>query len=165
METAPKSIGSPSVVQCVRLFAAVLLTPIVVVIWLGISLHMVMAHFGANPSDTASLILGMFLLVVGFGLPFGFMLLIGLPYAIGMLIAGRLNLLTVLVPALPAAIIYGLIVYFSLQPERHAAPARAMAIAAVAGVLVASLCFYVVGAWRNTPGAATTPKKDVSVLA
>jgi len=157
METTPKTTRSPSGVQYVRLFAAILLTPIVVVVWLSISLDMVMAHFGANPNDTTNLLLGMFLVVVGLGLPFGFMLLVGLPYAIGMMIAQRLNFRTVLVPAMPLAILYGVIVYFSLQPERHAAPARAMALAAVAGVLVANLCFYVVGVWKNVAGRPACP--------
>jgi len=155
MEANAKNTRSLNAVHYVRLCAAALLVPIVSVIWLSVSLDVVIAHFGGNPDGPALVVLGAFLIMVGFVAPSGFMLVVGLPYALGMMTAGRLNLRTVLVPALPTAIVYGLIVYSSLQPERNPAPAAAMALSAAAGFLVASLCFYIVGVWRNVAGRST----------
>ena len=150
MEADAKSVQFSNTIGCRRLFAALFLTPLVMAIWLGESFDATVAHYGGNPDGPARVMLGAFLIMIGFGVPFLCLLFLGLPYTLIMAKAGRLNFLAILLPTLPIAVLYSLLVYSSLNPDRFAAPARMMGLAAVPGVLVASLCFYLVGVWRNT---------------
>jgi hypothetical protein len=144
-----KSIQFANTIGCFRLLVASVLTPAFIFFWLGFSLDIVMARFGMNPDGPARVILGAFLIMMGFAAPFICLLSAGLVYTFVMRI-GRLNLSTIMLGALPAAFIYGLIVYASMQPNRYPAFAWTMAVTAAVGVQLAGLGFYVIGVWRNT---------------
>ncbi len=147
-----------------RLALAFVLAPIITVVWEGFSLDAVTAWFGGRADGPAGVMLGAFLIVVGFAVPFFFLLIIGLPYVLLMLRLRRLNFGTLLLPTVASSLIYGWVVYASLSPQRHPAPARMMGITAVAGVIVSGLCFYLVGVWKNgqkRQGAPAVPPAQV----
>jgi hypothetical protein len=149
MEADLKSIRFANTIRYFRWSVAFVLTPVFIFFWLCFSLDIVMARFGMNPDGPARIILGAFLITMGFVGPFVCLLGVGLAYSFVVRI-GRLNFLMVMVSALPAALIYGLIVYASMQPNRYPAFAWTMALAAALGVQLAGPVFYVVGVWRNT---------------
>jgi hypothetical protein len=144
-----KSIQFARTIRYCRWCAAFVLTSVFTFFWLCFSLDIVMARFGMNPDGPARVILGAFLIMMAFATPFIFLLSAGLVYTFFMRIR-RLNLSTVMSGALPAALIYGLIVYASMQPNRYPAFAWTMAVTAAAGAQLAAPVFYVVGVWRNT---------------
>lgn len=149
MEADLKNIRFAQTIKFCRLLAAVVLTPAFIFFWLCCSLDIVMARFGMNPDGPAMIILGATLIMLGFAAPFICLLSAGLVYTFVMRI-GRLNVSMVMLAAAPAALIYGLIVYASMQPNRYPAFAWTMAVTAVLGALLAASVFYVVGIWRNT---------------
>jgi hypothetical protein len=144
-----------------RLLAATVLTPLVMTIWLCLSIDTVMAYFGANPDGPAKLVLGMMVLMIGFAVPLACLLCFGLPYVCFKLAVDRFNFRAGVLPMFLVAIAYSLLVYVSMQPNRHPGIALATALATLPGVFVAGLRFYFVGVWRtsgprrNSPAAAT----------
>jgi len=149
MEADLKSIRFARTIKYCRLLAAVVLASAFIFLWLCFSLDIVMARFGMNPDGPAMIILGAFLIMMGFAAPFILLLSAGLVYTFVVRI-GRLNFSTIMLGTLPAALIYGLIVYASMQPKRYPAFAWTMALAAAVGALLAAPVFYVVGIWRTT---------------
>jgi len=143
-------VKGPRAARYARWVLAVVLTPLTMAVWLGGSLGVVMVCLGGRPGDIARLMLAMFVVMVGFVLPFACVLFLGLPYSIVMSRRGDLNWRTFLLGALPVAVIYGLVVYSSLSPDRYPTFAVTMALAAMPEVLLASLCFYFIGFWCNT---------------
>ncbi len=134
-----------------RWLLAVVVTPLVMAVWLGGSLDIVLACLGGHPSDAARVMKGIFVIMVGLVLPSAVVLFAGLPFAVVMSTSGRLNRWIFLLGAQPVAVIYALIVYSSLSPERYPTFATIMALVAMPGVLLAALSFYLIGFWRNTP--------------
>ncbi|MBN2130484.1 MAG: hypothetical protein JW741_13370 [Sedimentisphaerales bacterium] len=158
MKTESKGIR----LRAFRLFMAFILTPLVLMIWVGMSLEAVMPHFGAHPDGPAKVVLGLFVMVVGFGVPFSCLLCLGLPYVFVMLGKGRLNLLTVGLPTLLLAIAYGLGIYRSLLYYRHPAFARSIALLSVPGVIVSGLFFYFVGVWKIVQEKPESPGDSIA---
>lgn len=134
-----------------RFFMATTLTPLVMMMWLGLAVDTVLGHFGAHPDGPAGIGLAMMIIMLGFGVPLACLLLAGLPYALIMRSQGWLNLWTIILPSCLVAIAYSFLIYSSMYPDRYPAVASVTALATAPGVLVASLCFYVVGVWGNTP--------------
>lgn len=134
-----------------RWLLAAVVTPLIVAVWLGGSLDVVLACLGGHPSDTARVMLGIFVLMVGLVLPSAVVLFLALPFALVASRTGQLTWRTALLITLPVAAIYGVIVFSSLSPQRYPTFATIMALVAMPGVLLAALSFYFVGFWRNTP--------------
>jgi hypothetical protein len=149
MEADLKNIRFARTLKYCRLFAAFVLASLFIFLWLSFSLDIVMARFGMNPDGPAKIVLGMILLMLGFAAPVVCLLSVGLAYSF-VIRTGRLNVSTVILAALPAALIYALIVYASMQPNRYPVFAWTMAATAAAGALLAAPVFYVIGIWRNT---------------
>jgi hypothetical protein len=133
-----------------RWLLAAVVTPLVVAVWLGGSLDIVLACLGGHPNDTARVMQGAFVLMVGLVLPSAGVLFLALPFALVAARAGRLTWRTALLIILPVAAIYGVIVFSSLSPQRHPAFAATMGVVAMPGVLIAALSFYLIGFWRST---------------
>lgn len=53
MEADVKSIGFSNTIGCLRLFAAMVLTPLAMMVWLGASLDATMTHSAGNPDGPA----------------------------------------------------------------------------------------------------------------
>jgi hypothetical protein len=131
-------------IRGIRLFGAFLLAPAVVPLTLYGSLQLVTAHALSGINEEA---LRMFVLTVGVGMVYLCVLCFGLPYALLVLRAGRLNFRAVILPTLMLSWIFAMVVYFSLQKEYPFA--GTVAALCVPGVILAGLCFYVVGVWRS----------------
>jgi hypothetical protein len=149
MEATMQSSASSRVIRVLRFLAAFVLTPLVMMIWLGVSVDTVLTYFGANPEGPARVILGAMIVMIGFGVPSAALVFFGLPYVLFMLSHNRLTFLAILVPTCPVALAYSLLVYSTMQPARNPALALALATATLPGVLAAGLFFYLVGVWRN----------------
>jgi hypothetical protein len=139
--------STPTGFQVFRLVTACLVTPVILTVWLSVSLDAMVAYFGGHPDGPAAVMLGAFVIVLGLLAPFTCLILVGLPYALIMLMKGRLNLLAVALPTLFLAVVYALVLYRSLLYYRHPAFALSVALLSVPGVMLSGLCFYVVGAW------------------
>jgi hypothetical protein len=132
-----------------RLFLGFLLAPVIVTISLSACVDLVFAYLGANPDGPAEVMLGIFLLTVGLGMPYFAALCVGLPYVIALLNREQLNFRTVMIPTLVISVVYPLVVYFSLC-NMHPSHLFAEAVAApqVLDVILAGLCFYFIGVWK-----------------
>jgi len=145
-------------VRLARLLLVVFLTPLVTAFWLGGVQDGVIKYYGGNPDGPALVMLGAFVIVIGLAVPSFFMLFVGLPYALIMSGKGALTFSTIILPALPIGIVYGFLAYSQWFPDRYPTQARIMGLAALLGVFVASMCFYIVGVWRNTALGANNEK-------
>ena len=134
-------------IRGIRLFGGFLLTPAVVPLTLYGALQLVSAHFHPSLSDINEEVLRTFVLTVGVGMVYLCVLCFGLPYVLLVLRAGRLNFRTVMLPTLMLSWIFSMVVYFSLQKDYPFA--GTVAALCVPGVIVAGLCFYVLGVWRS----------------
>jgi hypothetical protein len=134
-------------IRGIRLFGGFLLAPAVVPLTLYGSLQLVTAHFHPGVSGINEQALRMFVLTVGVGMVYLCILCFGLPYVLLVLRAGRLNFRTVILPTLVLSWIFAMVVYFSLQKDYPFA--GTVAALCVPGVILAGLCFYILGVWRS----------------
>jgi hypothetical protein len=134
-------------IRGIRLFGGFLLAPAVVPLTLYGSLQLVTAHAHPGLGGVNEEALRMFVLTVGVGMVYLCVLCFGLPYALLVLRAGRLNFRAVILPTLMLSWIFAMVVYFSLQKEYPFA--GTVAALCVPGVILAGLCFYVLGVWRS----------------
>ena len=131
----------------IRLFGGFLLAPAVVPLTLQASLNLVTACLHLNPNDLPAATLRVFVLTFGVGMVYLGVLCLGVPYVVLLQRAGRLSFRTVMLPTLMLSWVYAVAVYFSLQKDYP--HAGAVAALCVPGVLLAGLCFYLIGVWRS----------------
>lgn len=134
-------------IRGIRLFGGFLLTPAVVPLTLCGSLQLVTARLHPSLSSINEEALRMFVLTFGVGMVYLGVLCFGLPYVLLVLRAGRLNFRTIMLPTLMLSWIFSMVVYFSLQKDYPFA--GTVAALCVPGVILAGLCFYVLGVWRS----------------
>ena len=134
------------------------------------SLQLVTAYFHPNFSGINEEALRAFVLTFGVGMVYLCVLCFGLPYVLLVLRAGRLNFRTVMLPTLMLSWIFSMVVYFSLQKDYPFA--GTVAALCVPGVILAGLCFYVLGVWRSderrhggqsSPGSLSKPAEAHAV--
>lgn len=139
-----------------RLFLGFLLAPAVVPLTLQVSLRIAVACFRPAVSDIAADALDVFVLTFGVGMVYLCVLCFGVPYVLLVRQAGRLTFRAVLLPTLLLAWVYSVVLYASLQ--RDYPFAGAVAVLNVPGVILAGLCFFVLGVWRShTAGVEISP--------
>jgi hypothetical protein len=134
-------------IKPVRLVLAFLLTPVIMLIWLSLAFDVALAYCGMDPDGPALIGLG-FLLVPAVLMTF----LFGLGLAVFMAFTeGHLSFRATVLPAVPVALISGLLIYLPVRPWGDPAFAPAFGVMAMLGVIVATLCFYLIGVWRTVP--------------
>ena len=131
----------------IRLFWGFLLAPAVVPLTLHGSLNLVTAHFHLDLSGIMADTLRTFELTFGVGMVYLCVLCFGVPYVALVLKAGRLGFRAVMLPTLMLSWVFSVVVYFSLQKDYPFA--GTVAALCVPGVLLAGLCFYLIGVWRS----------------
>jgi hypothetical protein len=125
-------------------------------IWLSSSFDGVIAHYGMDPDGPALIMAGL-LLLQPVTMIFSFGAFIGLPCVIFLWASGRLRFLALMLFTVLAGLVYGLIIYVSLHPWGDPSVAPAMGVMSALGVLVFSLCFYIVGVWKSGQGKPESP--------
>ena len=131
----------------IRLFWGFLLAPAVVPLPLHGSLNLVTAHSHLDFSGIMADTLRTFVLPFGVGMVYLCVPCFGVPYVALVLKAGRLSFRAIMLPTLMPSWVFSVVVYFSLQKGYPFA--GTVAALCVPGVLLAGLCFYLIGVWRS----------------
>lgn len=147
----------------IRLFLGFLLAPTVVPLCLCLSLDIVTQRLTSSPgvqvNDVGMVVLGLFVLNIGFGLAYFGALCFGLPYVLVMLDRGRLNFRAVMTPTLVLSLVYCGVVYLSLK--NHYSFAEVIAAISVPAVILSGLSFYFISVWRFSEYAVPGSRQPV----
>ncbi|MCU0917500.1 MAG: hypothetical protein MUC88_23480 [Planctomycetes bacterium] len=143
-------MGSRNWFRGLRLFLGFLVAPAVVPLTLHVALSVTIAGLGLDLTAQTTRSLRVFELTFGVGMVYLCMFCFGLPYIVLLAKADRLNVRTIMIPALILSWVYSVLVYAVLQQDFSFA--GTVAAACVPGVLLAGLCFYFLAVWRSHGG-------------
>ena len=147
----------------IRLFLGFLLAPALVPFCMCLSLDLATWQLTSSPgvqvNDVGMVMLGMFVLNVGMGLPYFGALCFGLPYVLFMLHRDRLNFRAVMVPTLVLSLVYCGIVYVSLI--NNYSFAGMVAALSVPVVILSGLSFYFISVWKSYGSTAIRSQQPV----
>jgi len=139
-------------IKRLRLGLAFLSMPVVLWIWLTISLDLIAWHHATDHDgiDVATLMLDLSLLP-----PVSLILLsalvLGCPYILFMFATDQLDFRTVMLPTTLVALASGLVICASVCLWGHPSFAPMFGTLSALGGIVCSLCFYLVAVWRMIP--------------